>query len=531
MKKQFIFNVAQYIRLSREDGDKLESDSIINQKKLIDNYLNGKAEFSLYDTYIDDGFTGTNFRRPSFQRMIQDIEGGNVNCVIVKDLSRFGRDYIETGKYLERYFPEKEVRFIALTDNIDSMKQAYDMLLPIKNIFNEQYARDISKKVHASIITKQRNGEFIGAFPSYGYRKSLSDKNKLVIDEYASSVVKRIFQMYISGYGKIRIAHILNDEAVLCPTEYKKVNGDNYRNSNQLDSTSYWTYSTINRILTNPVYIGNMVQGKTCRHMHGKARYQDKEDWIIVEGTHEPVIDKDTWSKAQELLKRRTRSLDLKNNMSIFAGFLKCGECGRALCKKNSRGTLNYQCGTYIRSGSKYCTPHYTPYSVLEKIILNDLQTIIQNIDNIQGIVKKQKAESPAFKRVNETEKKRLEEELQKNMRLKKAVYEDYRENLLTKEEFISYRQDYAKKEDFLKKQIAELEKHGEETVSSLLQNPWIKRLLEMKEIEALDRDIIVEMIHSITVYENRKIQIVYNFSNELEHLFNTFYSSNENIG
>ena len=217
MEKMTHFSVAMYIRLSREDGDREESESVDNQRKLINNYLQGKDEFLLHDCYIDDGFTGTNFQRPNFQRMIEDIEAGKVNCVIVKDLSRFGRDYIDTGRYLERYFPDNEVRFISVTDNIDSMKQAYDMLLPIKNIFNEQYARDISKKVHASMTIKQKNGEFIGAFASYGYKKSPSDKNKLIVDEYAAVVVRRIFDLYIKGNGKIRIAHILNEDGIVNP--------------------------------------------------------------------------------------------------------------------------------------------------------------------------------------------------------------------------------------------------------------------------------------------------------------------------
>ena len=205
-----LFNVAVYIRLSREDGDKEESDSVGNQKKLLTEYVSRKDELILYDVYIDDGFTGTNFNRPAFKRMIKDIEAGKVNCVIVKDLSRFGRDYIDTGRYLEREFPELGVRFISITDGIDSMKQAYDMLLPIKNIFNEQYARDISKKVQTAVKTKQKAGEFIGAFTSYGYKKSPVDKNKLIIDEYSADVVRRIFSLYIKGYGKQKIAKLLN---------------------------------------------------------------------------------------------------------------------------------------------------------------------------------------------------------------------------------------------------------------------------------------------------------------------------------
>lgn len=536
MRKIILFIVAVYIRLSREDGDKAESESVENQRKLISDFLKGKDEFVLYDIYIDDGFTGTNFNRPNFQRMIADIEAGKVNCVIVKDLSRFGRDYIDTGRFLERYFPDNNVRFISITDNIDSFKQSYDMLMPIKNIFNEQYARDISKKVHASMTTKQKNGEFIGAFASYGYKKSPADKNKLIVDEYAAGIVRKIFKLYIAGYGKIRIASMLNEEGIVCPSEYKKLNGENYRNCNRLNSTSYWTYSTIDRILQNQMYTGNMVQGRTIQKMRGKAKPQDKEDWIIVKGTHEAVIDEETWNKAQDLLKRRTRNLDLNSNMSIFAGFLKCGDCGRALVRKNQtteqgKKVINYYCGTYVRSGRQFCTPHPMPYSVLEKIIMDDLKTIIQNVNDMQAIIKDQAAIQLTLKQSNTNEKKRLMDEIQKITRLKKSIYEDYREDLLSRDEYISYKQEYASKENLLQKQLQELEQADRETPPDTLENPWIKRLLEMKDIERLDRDIIVEMIHSITVYENRRIQITYNFSNELETLFKTVYTADANIG
>lgn len=536
MKQNKLFNVAGYIRLSREDGDKAESDSIGNQRKLLTSYLNEKEDFFLYDIFIDDGFTGTNFERPAFKQMIAAIEAGLVNCVIVKDLSRFGRDYIDTGKYLERYFPDNDIRFIAITDNIDSFKQSYDMMLPIKNVFNEQYARDISKKVHTSMHTKQKTGEFIGAFTSYGYKKSPVNKNKLVIDEYAADIVRRIFDLYISGYGKIRIASMLNEEGIVCPSEYKSLNGENYRNSNRLNSTSYWTYSTINRILHNEMYCGNMVQGKTIQHMHGKARARDKDDWIIVKGTHEAIIDDDTWNKTQSLLKCRTRNLDLTANTSIFAGFLKCGECGRALCKKNRKHNgkrySEYHCSTYVRSGSQFCTPHSIAYSVLEKIILNDLRTIIRSVDNLKELVEKQKISSSSFRMLDENEQKRLESELQKISKLKKEVYEDYKEELISKEEYINFRKDYIQTEDLLEKQLEKLkEKQEAEPDTDIFKKPWVKRLLELKDIEELDRDIIVEMVSEIKVYENHKIIVTYNFSSELDNLFKATYINSENIG
>lgn len=517
-----IFYLAEYIRLSKEDGDKAESDSVGNQKKLIADYLRGKEDFIVYDTYVDDGFSGTNFNRPAFRRMIDDIEAGKVNCVIVKDLSRFGRDYIETGKYLERYFPDKNVRFISITDNIDSWEQTYDMLLPIKNIFNEQYARDISKKIHASVQTKQKAGEFIGAFASYGYKKSPADKNKLIIDEYAAGVVRKIFGLYIKGYGKTHIASILNEEGIVSPTEYKRLNGLQYSNPHRLNDTSFWTYSTINRILQNEMYAGNMVQGRRRQRMRSKSKLQERKDWIIVQGTHEAIVDQETWERTQDLLKRRTRKLDF-SNQNIFAGFIKCGDCGRSLVKKIRTKDIKFYCGSYVHSGSQFCTPHAISYQEVAQIILNDLQTIIRSIDNLKELIVSRKDSTAMSGRENRNEKVReqIQTELDRVRRLKKAVYEDFKEELISKEEFVAYRQDYTQKEEMLIKQLESLEEkedHG--AAKDMFEMPWIKRLLEFREVECLDREIIVEMLHEIRVYEDHRIKIVYNFSDELENLF-----------
>ena len=527
-----LFNTAIYIRLSREDGDKEESDSVGNQKKLLTDYVNGQNELVLYDVYVDDGFTGTNFNRPAFKRMLKDIKAGKVNCVIVKDLSRFGRDYIDTGRYLERDFPEMGVRFISVTDSIDSMKQAYDMLLPIKNIFNEQYARDISKKVQTAVKTKQKAGEFIGAFTSYGYKKSPVDKNKLVIDEYSADVVRRIFSLYIQGYGKQKIAKLLNEEGILCPSEYKRAMGLNYHNPNRLESTTYWSYSTINSILHREMYVGNMVQGTKHQRMRSKQKKMAKEDWIIVEDTHEPIIDKETWEKAQSLLHKRTRELDLETNKNIFAGFVKCGDCGRAMAKnmwRRADGSKTYSlyCGTYKRNGKQYCTPHTLPMAVLEQIVLEDLKTLVQNVGDLRELVSAQHLSASKIKRVADTEISKIRSELERVKRLKQSVYEDYKEELITKEEFLSYREDYQKKEELYSKLIEELEEKKSDSITDdVFDTPWLKRLLELKDIEKLDREIVVEMISEIKVYENRKIKITYNFSNELEHLFSSIYSA-----
>lgn len=528
-----VFNAAGYIRLSREDGDKEESDSVGNQRKLLTEYIDKEDGLCLYGFYIDDGYTGTSFRRPDFQRMMTDIEGGRVNCVIVKDLSRFGRDYIDAGRYLERYFPEKGVRFISISDGIDSIKQSYGMLLPIKNIFNEQYARDISNKIHATVESKQKAGEFIGSFPSYGYKKSPLDKNKLIIDEYPASIIRRIFSLYISGYGKQKIARILNAEGILCPSEYKKAIGLNYHNPNSIGNITYWSYSTINSILHREMYTGNMVQGTKYQQMRSKQKKQDKDKWIIVENTHEPVIDKETWDKAQSLLKKRTRELDLKTNRNIFSGFIKCGNCGSAMSKNMWRladGTRvdSLYCGTYKRNGRKFCTPHMIPLKILEEIVLKDLKVIIQNTGDLSEIVKEQNFAFPKTQKTNGIELNKWKAELERIRKLKQSVYEDYKEGLISKEEFVSYREDYLTKEMLYIKQINAVQKRTKETdTEDVFQSLWLKRLLELKNIEELDRTVVVEMIHEIQIYEDNRIKITYNFSDELEQLFSNIYQHN----
>lgn len=528
MKK--IFNVALYVRLSREDTDKQESNSVVNQKKLLSDYVNKSEDLYIHDYYVDDGFTGTNFDRPSFKRMITDIELGVVNCVIVKDLSRFGRDYIDTGRYLERYFREKDIRFISISDNIDTIKEEYDMFLPIKNIFNEQYAKDISNKIHTTIKSKQNAGEFIGSFACYGYKKSKTDKNKLVIDEYPASIVRRIFNLYIQGYGKLTIAKMLNKEGVLSPTEYKKTVGLKYKNPNNIEKVTYWSYSTINHILNREMYIGNMVQGTRVQKMRGKQKIVDRSNWIIVQNTHEPIIDKQTWDRVKGLLHKRTRDLNLKNNISIFAGFIKCGDCGSSMSKNSWRlsdSSISYyfNCGTYRRYGKNYCTSHAIELKVLEEIIISDLRTIIKSVDNLKELLKSQNGDSKKIKSNNDIEINKLKLELEKVRKLKKSVYEDYKIELISKEDFILYREDYSQREKLYIQQIQCLEnKKDDNETNDIIKIPWVKRLLELRDIDKLDRDIISQMIDEISIYEDNTIKITYNFSDELESLFCKVY-------
>ena len=505
------WNTAGYLRLSREDGDKAESDSIANQRKLLEQYLSAHPELNLIEFYQDDGYTGTNFDRPAFRRMEADIEAGRINCVLVKDLSRFGRDYIEMGRYLERVFPAQGVRFIAVNDHVDSQQGHYDMLLPMKNIFNTQYARDISDKVRSAIHTKQQRGEFVGAFPSYGYQKDPANHSHLVIDPAAAQVVRRIFDLFEQGWGKIKIAKQLNAEGIPSPSEYKRILGERYHNGRKIDQTTYWTYATVHRILQNQMYTGNMEQGRNYRPtMHGKAVQLDRSEWAVVPGTHEAIIGAEQWERVQALLHKRTRQLSFEQNQSPFAGFLRCGDCGRAMVKTKRAGGIYYSCGSYKRYGPTVCTKHSISHAVLEGIVLHDLNQIISSVQNLQTLAEEAKQPSS---RGRSGERERLEGGLERLYRLKKSAYEDYRDGLIRREDFRRYQSDYERQERELSAQLQQLENVQEE---DLLLHPWVQSLLQHGKLTSLDRVTVAETVRQILVFEDGRIEITYTFSNEL---------------
>ena len=507
------WNTAGYLRLSREDGDKAESDSIANQRRLLEQYISAHPELHLVEFYQDDGYTGTNFDRPAFRTMEQEIAKGRINCVVVKDLSRFGRDYIEMGRYLERVFPAQGVRFIAVNDHVDSVQGRYDILLPMKNIFNTQYARDISEKVRSAIHTKQQQGEFVGAFASYGYHKDPHNHNHLVIDPAAACVVQRIFHLFEEGYGKIRIAKLLNAEGIPSPSAYKRISGDRYHNGRKLDTTTYWTYATIHRILQNRMYTGDMEQGKTQRPiMHGKAKQREQAQWAVVPHTHESIIDRTQWDRVQTLLKKRTRQLNLEQNQSPFAGFLRCGDCGRAMVKTRKAGKIYYGCGSYKRYGPTVCSKHSISHEVLEQIILEDLNQMISTVQDLKRLA--EEGDDGAKQNLS-GEKKRLEVSLERIYRHKKAAYEDYQDGLLNRDDYLRYRDDYTRQEQDLTAQLQQLT----QIEDTPLRHPWVDRLLHYGRLTELDRSTVAETVKQVQVFQDGRIEITYTFSNELEIL------------
>ncbi|MCD8149501.1 MAG: recombinase family protein [Clostridiales bacterium] len=503
------WKIAAYLRLSNDDRDKDESDSIATQRRLIQNYIaENLTDGQFAGEYVDDGFTGLTFDRPDFRRMMHDINRGLINCVIVKDLSRFGRDYIEAGNYLEKIFPENDIRFIAVNDNYDSLYTSGNdaFIAPLKNIFNSQYSKDISAKVKSSFSALQSEGKFCGAFAGYGYVKDPHDRHRLVIDETAAQTVREVFDLYLSGMGKIAIANHLNRREVPSPSLYKQICGLHYTNGQRLECTRYWTYSTIDRMLKNEMYIGNMVQNKTVRKtVRGKAHNNPRPNWKIVENTHPAIIKKEKWDAVQELLKRNTRQLNLENNVGLFAGFILCGDCGRAMTKVkagNSRQSIageqnlpdsfTYLCGSYKRYS--VCSRHAVKSELLEKALLDKINTEIAKLGSISVSAGEQQNQS--------ADTKKYELRLVKLHSLKKSIYEDYREGLLTKEEYLAYKEDYQNEGNLISGQLEQIRTAAPKGTKN---REWLQTLTKYGKIDTLDREMLAEILDRIIVTETEE--------------------------
>ena len=531
-----IWSVALYIRLSQEDEDngkdKQESNSVTSQKTLLNEFVETHDDLIVYDTYIDDGFTGTDFNRPSFQRLLEDMRNGNINCVIVKDLSRLGRNYIEVGNYIEQVFPLFNIRFIAINDLVDSFKNPAStntILVPFKNLINDEYCRDTSLKIRSSLNGKKKKGEFIGAFPAYGYLKDPKDKHKLIIDKSVVHIIRNIFDWNVNeGLGKIAICHKLNELGILNPTGHKRIElKQNYNNYGIQNNTFTWAPSTIRNILSNEVYIGNTVQGKrrTKSYKIHKVESVPKEEWIRVENTHEPIIDKEIFKKAQELAKRDVKISTKTKSLSVWAGFLKCADCKRAMNKKSSTNKSGnkyeyYICSTYRKKSNKLCTKHTIKVESLRQAVLQAINLHINLFMNIEEIIK-QMSENTYQNEKNKNIKNMIvskQNDISRILNYKRNLYEDWKNGDITKEEYLEYKQKYENDIEKFQINIDRLEKekknYEKQTTNS---SEWIENLKRQRGITELSRDIMLELIDYIYVHENGNITIKFKFEDEFE--------------
>ncbi len=530
--KQFkkIYHAAIYVRLSKEDGDvagasKAESNSISNQKELIRDFLKDKEDIVVVSERVDDGYSGSSFERPGFQQMLEDIRRGAVDCVIVKDLSRFGREYIDTGRYIERLFPALGVRFIAVNDHYDSLRgdgQGDEILVPFKNLINDAYCRDISVKIRSHLEVKRRNGEFIGAFAPYGYQKDGEDRHRLVVDAYAAGVVRDIFRMKLHGMSQDAIAGKLNRDGILSPMEYKNSRGINFRTAFRVKAASGWSPVAVRRILENEVYIGNLVQGRqsTPNHKVKKSIRKDKGDWVRVEKNHEPVVSERDFAVVQKLLGMDTRTAPDRGGVYLLSGIAVCGDCGAPMVRKvssvNGKRYCYYICSGHKAGGS--CGPHRIPVQALEDAVFVLLKRHIGCILDLERGL--EYAGTVPFRDLDvrklEERREKLLGEAERCRELCMMLYEDMKDGVITKEDYVELHAAYEARG----KEAQEAAGKAEREIRAVLEGDedkyrWISYFKEYRDIGELTRNVVVVLISEVRVYDRENIEVVFDFADQ----------------
>lgn len=526
------WKAALYIRLSREDGDKAESNSVTSQREILKEYLKLHPDIELYDFYVDDGWSGTTFDRPDFKRMMEDVYSGRVNCVIVKDLSRFGRNYTDAGYYLDNVFTRCQIRFIALNNGVDTATNHMNaatrcITVGVQNVINESLAATTSVNVRGTLNVNREQGKFIGSFAAYGYLKDPTDHHRLVIDPETAPVVQLIFQKFLDGRSIIGIAKDLNELGIPNPTRYKQLKGFNYRHPAGQKLDGLWPDSSVRRILRNEVYIGNMVQGKTTTISYkiSKCRNIPPSDWIVVEGTHEAIIDRETFEKAQSLFNQFTRTAPQKRDKDLFAGFLRCADCHAAMSKKvNSHpyGTYHYyRCSTARKMKKSACTNHTIRTDKLETAVLTTVQTMVDTALTMEELVRQINA-SPAQKRESSHIRSAIathETELAKYKQMVLELYPDWKNGLISQEEYLQLKEQLNEKVSGLERSLAGLRKSQEEFSRGLPEdNAFLTHFTRYGKIEALTRALLVELVDKIYIHEGGKITIRFKFEDAYAH-------------
>jgi len=523
-----LFYCYAYGRLSKEDGDKIESDSIKNQRDLIHSYVERHPELKLVMEGYDDGYTGTNFDRPHFKEMLEAVKEQRVNCVIVKDLSRFGREYIEAGRYIEKLFPALGVRFIAINDNYDTahLDAASSLILPFRNLINDSYCRDTSIKIRSHFDVKRRNGDFIGSFAAYGYAKDPENKNRLVIDPEAADVVRDIFAWRIAGMSCQRIADELNALGVPSPMEYKRGKGMNYKSGYRVHNKTKWAATAIHRILKNEVYLGVMEQGKrtTPNYKVKTVIHRPQKEWMRVENVHEAIVSREDFELAARLLRSDTRTAPGKKAVHPFAGIICCGDCRGGMVRKTTyyddRTYHYYACITH-RADNSVCSPHTISEAKLEQAVLEGINFHIRAVAELNGTLEAI-ARRPLQKVAAEKMDKRLEalrQELVKKQEIRDSLYRRYAAGEVSKSDFYEFKriftQDCEEAERAIEAQQCELDRMLE---CSTPDSPWIEHFRKFGHLETLTREVLVRLVERVLVYEGGRIEIVFRYQEQFSH-------------
>ncbi len=534
MTRQSTYNVGIYVRLSQEDMREGESLSIENQKKMLTDYVSQHAGWNLVGIYEDDGYSGTSFDRPGVRQLLDDAKSGKINLILCKDLSRFGRNYIEVGQYIDYIFPSFNIRFIALSDNVDTLDRnstAMD-LMPIMNLFNEWHAANTSKKVRSVLAQNAKEGKYIASFAAYGYLKGDDEKHTPVIDEPAAKVVRRIFELRATGITPTQIAKKLNAEGVPIPSDYR---AQRLGKPNPYKNTfHYWSHVAVRNILGNPIYIGHLAQQKftTVSFKNHKSVRRGKDEWVIAENTHEPIISQELWDKCQEVDRCASHGKIMKKGIVLpLNSMMFCPDCGAKMKlnghAKKKDGSVNYfyVCGTYTRCGSTACTTHYISRKQIEKIVLADI------LAKARYVIENEEEARQEFLRRKETEgTKHLDDARQQLAKcqsrlaeLKMMTQKVYQDKLLGKvpedlclETLGQFRAEEAELTEKVKSLTATLEQDSKARDDI---EEFICRLKQYADAPELTREMCVDLIEYVVIGDRpkekstpRRIQIYYKF-------------------
>ena len=522
-----VWNACGYVRLSREDGDREESNSVTGQKDLIRDFCARNPDLRECGMKVDDGFTGSNFQRPAFQEMIADVKAGKINCIVVKDLSRFGRDHLEAGEYIERIFPFLGVRFIAINDHYDSLHSNSDsdaLILPVKNLINEAYCRDISIKVRSQLEIKRRRGDFIGSFAVFGYQKDPDDHNRLIVDEYAAGVVRDIFRWKLEGISAGDIADRLSQSGISTPMDYKRSQGLSYSTSFRTERESVWSAGMVLRILKNPVYIGVLEQGRVTTPSYRVNRVVNKprEEWAVVEGCHEPIIDLFDFESVQKVLALDTRTSVSGKAVEMFSGMVYCGECGGAMVRKTipsgKKKYVYYVCAAH--KNEKTCYSHTLRDIALNEIVLEALKKHIQDVidlSDLMGMMDAAKLQQVTVRKM-QARLENKQSEIDRCQTLLRSLYESLADGIIDQREYQELKRTYSRQRTEAEEQAEAIQAEMNRELTNLnFGCGWMDQFRKHQNIEELDRTIIVSLIERVMVIRNHRVEIVYRWHNEFQ--------------
>ena len=525
------YHAAIYLRLSQEDGDisvsdKSESNSISTQRDLIHAFLQKQPEIEYVTEFCDDGYTGTNFDRPGFERMMTAVREKQIDCIVVKDLSRFGRDYIESGKYIQKIFPMLGIRFIAINDHYDSAdteNRSNDFVLPFKNLINDSYCRDISIKSRTNLEVKRRNGEFVGNFAVYGYMRSPDDRHKLIVDEAAATTVRNIFNWKQEGWNAQQIANHLNKLHIPSPMEYKKKCGQNFRTSFKTKTTAEWSAVAVLRILKNAIYTGVLEQGKTTTPNYKvKVRvYKDESKWARVENAHEAIITPAQFELVQTVLGMDTCRAENNDEIYPFSGMIYCADCQNPMVHRTAT-SAGKKYHYYVCSGNKRdknsCTTHNIKCNLVEEVVLATVQAHINmaiDIDNAMNQVDALDWEQRELRKLG-GQIAALELDVEKFSRIKLELYEDLKGGLIDKDEYHSFKEDYDARIDSIKRQVSNLVGQRNAINSGMTTaQGWFAQFRQYENIEKLTRIAIVSLIERVEINDNKDIHVKFRHADQ----------------